>query len=699
MKIFKLGILLMLYSILLVFPAKSLFSQQLALEWHNKFGYDHWDFVNDMVRLSNGSYVLAGSIQDTSMNGSDHKGQNRAWICMVDSNGVIIWERIFTGADFQTINSITESNNGILIAGVFTDSISIDSLSLKADSYLSGFYALADYSGNINELSKAGQKAIIYNLIVSPRFGTKTFTAGTFKGTLNISGTNFPAKYTNSVFLSEISESNELTDLTLIHSSGDLLIKSIDCNDSVLCLAGSFSDTLFIKDSTFISTGKHDAFICCYDSNSLIKWIKIITGTGEQAINDISLSDDNKCGVAGYFDMNAFIDSTVFQSYGSKDMLIAYFDEKGTLLWGKNFGNLSNDYGYAVKVRGSNIYFSGSFVHEIGLPQSNGNTIALESLSPFGNSFIAKYNFDGELQATYNFPGTSEDYCQSLEIDEGGKITAVGNFYNKLVLQDSVFQTVEINSAGDKDVFMLHFDDICENFKVTAGADTTVCAEGSVWLIVQEEYTSYIWEPGGTVNNDLQVYRPGVYHLSATDQYGCLSTDSLTVSPGMIPEIFAGHDTIIEAGQNIVLNTAIASNAMTLTWSADGNGFFATTNDLNTEYYISNDDISNGSVTLSLDGSNQCGSSTDSLLVIIPMDDDGVLAYPNPFQSSVTIVCEEGLTIQSIIITTQTGFVVLPSQTVNNYFFTYDLSSYPPGSFVFYVTTNNGVVTKVINKI
>jgi very-short-patch-repair endonuclease len=71
----------------------------------------------------------------------------------------------------------------------------------------------------------------------------------------------------------------------------------------------------------------------------------------------------------------------------------------------------------------------------------------------------------------------------------------------------------------------------------------------------------------------------------------------------------------------------------------------------------------------------------------------------NPTNNMVTLVREEILPIQNITITKQTGFVLEQNIPVNNFEFTYNLQNQPPGTYLFYITTNAGTSCKVINKL
>jgi len=166
-----------------------------------------------------------------------------------------------------------------------------------------------------------------------------------------------------------------------------------------------------------------------------------------------------------------------------------------------------------------------------------------------------------------------------------------------------------------------------------------------------------------------------------------------------IPIAYAGNDTLIAAGENLQLMLASASNATTVEWASLGTGYFNNLNEINTIYTPSYSDISEGLVQLTLIASNQCGSGNNSFILSIDQDDDGITAFPNPTESMVTLVCNEGITIQSASIATQAGNVIQANITVNNSVMQYDLSAYPPGTFLFHLTTATGTVTKIINKL
>jgi hypothetical protein len=101
---------------------------------------------------------------------------------------------------------------------------------------------------------------------------------------------------------------------------------------------------------------------------------------------------------------------------------------------------------------------------------------------------------------------------------------------------------------------------------------------------------------------------------------------------------------------------------------------------------------------ITLTGVNQCGSVSDTMNVSINQEDDGVNIYPNPSADVVYFVCNEGIEIISATVLTQSGVVLQANIPVGNSVWQYDLSVYPPGTFIFNLATSNTIIAKTVNK-
>lgn len=91
--------------------------------WDKTIGGTSIDYLNDIVRLSNGSFLLGG--HSFSGIGADktysNLGYNDFWLVKIDANGNKLWDRRYGGADMDEMRKIIPiSDNSFLLAGTST---------------------------------------------------------------------------------------------------------------------------------------------------------------------------------------------------------------------------------------------------------------------------------------------------------------------------------------------------------------------------------------------------------------------------------------------------------------------------------------------------------------------------------------------------------------------------------------------------
>jgi hypothetical protein len=687
--------------IILTFFASTISAQQLSLQWAQQFGGSGWDYVNSMITDSSGNYILGGSLKGNLKGDTTQPGlafSNNAYLAACDTNGKIQWQKIFGGRMFSNITSLTKTRNGTLISGIFQDTIRFDSLHAGTTAYTGAYIANVNEKGNPLWLRKTGGLAIIKHILVCSNPHGQVYMAGTFADSLQLAGTEQALVSEKGFFMATLLPDGSETKPFVFKGTGNCTLGGISSFDSLVCLAGSFSDTLRINDTILISYGEEDVFIALFTPDGKLEHMVTAGGIGNEQVRSVVFSPAGDIAITGSYDYSILMQDQILQTNGGKDIFVAVIDTSGNLKWIKSIGGSGNDYGYTITTNNNNDYFvSGNFVHNIQMPDENGNIVDMDAGSAFGNAFIAKYNSSGEMKASYNLPATSEDYCQSLIVDNEGMITAAGNFYQTMQIPD-ISDTIKLISQGERDIFLLRFKDMCKDVAVDAGQDTAFCPGGSIYLTSPGKYPFYRWLPGGLPNHDLDVSQPGTYKLLITDANGCIASDSITVKLRELPVVAAGSDTTIAAGASLLLEKASVLNTVSVEWGTLGSGYYGNADMLSTYYSPSFDDISNGSVLLTLAAINQCVTNSDSLVLTIHQDDDGITAFPNPTQGLVTLVSTKGITIQSASITTQSGNVIQSNIKVNGTVLQYNLSAYPPGAFLFHLTTGTTTITKIINK-
>lgn len=153
---------------------------------------------------------------------------------------------------------------------------------------------------------------------------------------------------------------------------------------------------------------------------------------------------------------------------------------------------------------------------------------------------------------------------------------------------------------------------------ITANGPTNICAGGSVTLMAPSGFATYTWS-NGDITQNINVNTPGDYYVIVTDFLGCGSYPSNIITVTQIPSplISSGNDDAVCSGTSYIVTTATASGYTSLQWSSSGTGSWINANTLNPTYIPSLNDISNGSVTLTLTGYNQLCSDFDEMILTI----------------------------------------------------------------------------------
>jgi hypothetical protein len=678
-------------------------AQHLEVQWAKQFGSTGWDYVNSMVPTAKGGYLLGGSLKGIlpgdSLN-AELGSSNNAWLISTDSNGVSLWQKTFGGKMFENITSMSQTPDGVLISGIFQDSLFFENLSICSQAFSNGYTALIDTNGTPVWITSTGGSATISHMLNICSPSGDLFVAAVFADSLNLNGEVLAQNGEKGIYCSQINTEGNVLRTLILKSKGYCHLGGLACTDSVLYLAGSFSDTLQITDTLLVAMGGEDVFIAAFSYAGALLKITSAGGMGNERVQALTLTPNQGVALTGWFDYAFLLDSLLVQGVGGKDIFVAALDSNLQALWLHSIGGLGDDYGYAITSNLNNEYFvSGNFVHYLQLSGENGNLVELDASSAFGNAFIAKYDSIGNLKASYNLPATSEDYAKIIIADTNGMITTAGSFFELMQLQGMGNGIENLATRGERDVFLLRFLDLCNNVSVDAGIDTAFCIGQSIILTAPAAFQYYRWLPEGLPNQDMQVQQAGTYKILITDFNGCIASDSIHVVEKPLSTAFAGNDTLIEAGVTHTTINASTNYASNVEWITDGSGYFSNPYEVSTLYSPSTGDISTGGVQLTLNATNTCGTVTDTMLLNIQQDNDGITVYPNPTPGPLTLVCTEGKTIISALITNQAGNVIENLLNVNNTALEFDLSTFPPGTFLFYLTTNTGIITKTINKL
>jgi len=192
-----------------------------------------------------------------------------------------------------------------------------------------------------------------------------------------------------------------------------------------------------------------------------------------------------------------------------------------------------------------------------------------------------------------------------------------------------------------------------EGIIANAGSDQMVC-EGSLSTtlngVISNGTTTGIWASDGTGTFDDPTNLAATYTFSQADSLAgvvtftlestnvgdCdVITDDITVTFGTNPTVDAGADIEICGQDSILSLNGFVSGGISGTWSTSGSGTFGNVNVMSTIYTLSQDDLTNGFIELTLtsETSGNCLPTTDQLTI-------NVDPIPVVFAGEDVVICQ-----------------------------------------------------------
>lgn len=173
---------------------------------------------------------------------------------------------------------------------------------------------------------------------------------------------------------------------------------------------------------------------------------------------------------------------------------------------------------------------------------------------------------------------------------------------------------------------------------VSVGQDTSYCENDSVCITANgSPLWAYLWSNGATSATTC-FSAVGSYGVIATDTNGCIGADTLAITEEPLP--VAGFNFTLGTGAGLSYDFSDQSSGTPTGWAWDFGDGSGTSTSQNPSYTYT----ANGSYTVSLTVSNDCGSSTDTVSITVVGVEDGLSAqvdvYPNPNQGSFNLSFE-----------------------------------------------------------
>lgn len=217
------------------------------------------------------------------------------------------------------------------------------------------------------------------------------------------------------------------------------------------------------------------------------------------------------------------------------------------------------------------------------------------------------------------------------------------------------------------------------------GNDISMCQNGTITLTAPSGFSSYSWSTGATTPS-IVVNSANIYFVTASDQYGCNTSDTILVN--YLPTISSDFSYWGNGNTQVQFNNN-ANNAVSYLWNFD-DGFSA--NIQNPNHFYNNPGIYN--VCLTTTSQDGCTSTTCKTIDTQSLSTEGFntldfTLFPNPTTGIINIEfnsAESNTTLQIIDVV---GKIVMAEEFNYSGLKSIDVSNLPSGTYILYMKTDS----------
>jgi hypothetical protein len=345
--------------------------------------------------------------------------------------------------------------------------------------------------------------------------GGPIVVAGTFAGTLTVSGASIPSVTSagsTDGFVLAISRTGTPLSLSRLGSSSADTIESVAASDSKsIYVAGSFSGTLALDAGSVTSSGSSDAMLVKMSYSGAPSWVIRAGSSGTDKGTSVAVNSDGVWALAGSFETSIRFGSNTIASAGSTDGFLATGSSSGVSSTLMRFGGTGADSVDSVSSRGSLFAVAGSFSDTVRV----GDYLYVSAGST--DVFVAL------LSAGFNSASMSGQIGSTLA-DEPGEVSINSN--NRPVVSLSFQGTASLSpltvtSLGARDVGVARLDSQ-DTFDLVTRAGGT--GEDYARTIALSQDTPYL---GGSISGSSSLGSSSYTSVGALDWFLAKLTSSL----------------------------------------------------------------------------------------------------------------------------------------------------------------------------
>lgn len=466
-----------------------------------------------------GNYGAAGTF------GTDDAvsyGNKDIFLLKYDNSGNYQWGNFFGGFDDDIAGDVcVDNNNYPAITGTYYFAMYLGGSSHVSVGLDDFFVAKFNSSGDFQWMTAEGSSADDSGLEITCDAANNFYVAGEFSGNIDFGPQDFTASGTNDIFMAKYSSSGSFSWAIQAGTGGD--------NDKLGDIAYSSSDDkvyLAYKNDQVADQGKIDI----YNTTGIYSNGIVFGGSGTVQPYGLTVDYSGAAYVSGMYSGSPDFGDGNVVTVGGSDYFVAKYNSDGSFGFKDVAGSIYLDCGAGVALDNSNNLFVAGYCNN-GI-YFGGTPYAAQGKEDI---LITKYDsyFAFEQIEISSINCDPNNMCVDIEIAgglppfdyywEGGETTEdvcgySSGEYQIIVTDDNdcyIATTVTITAPTADPIDLAASYNMCFHDTLTLDAG---------------DYVLFDWSPNEEETQTIDIYDPGLYSVTVTDENSCTTSASTTVN-------------------------------------------------------------------------------------------------------------------------------------------------------------------------
>lgn len=305
-----------------------------------------------------GNIYFSGGFYDKATFGSitlTNRGQGDVFLAKCDRSGQVLWARQAGGPGPDAAEGVAVDDDGnIYVTGGFGGTASFGGTNLSSVGGTDLFLAKYAPGGALLWVAQAGGPADDHGRTPVIDAAGNLFVTGEYDGLVTF-GTNTFAGGSESPFLAKYDRSGRL--LWAKPGGGGGLAADAQTN---IYARGTFSGTLVIGGTTLISRGGEDMYVCKYNDEGDVLWLRQAGGLADDDTEGLAVDSVGNCYLTGRVWGNAAFDGWTLTNDRPMTVFVAKYTAVGQIAWVATIAQCDEDMGSNIAVDRSGICYTGN---------------------------------------------------------------------------------------------------------------------------------------------------------------------------------------------------------------------------------------------------------------------------------------------------------------------------------------------------